>query len=169
MQVFDECGLSQWVVFGEGYCVFGDLLLVQFKVLIEYVCDFEIDWLVGCGEIFQCVWCKGDILFVEVVWFVFVEVVFFDVVWDVIVSIKDCVFQCELMCCSEKDGMFGVLFGVCYVGVKVNFVQLFEVYFIVQVFVQIFSGVVVCNVEEYCVVLKIVVVVLEEYQGVIIC
>jgi len=140
MRASDERGLSLWGALGEGHRVPGDAPSARLKVLIEDARDFETHWASGRGEQYWRTWRSGETLHVEVARPASAEAALSDAAWDVITSIRDRVFQRELMRRSEEVGMLGALLGARHAGARSNLSLLPDAHFTVQAAVHTASG-----------------------------
>ncbi|UBV44988.1 DNA repair protein (plasmid) [Deinococcus taeanensis] len=165
MRASDERGLSLWGALGEGHRVPADAPAARLKVLIEDARDFETEWTPGRGEQFARTWRAGDTLFVEVARPASAEAALSDAAWDVITSIKDRVFQRELMRRSEEVGMLGALLGARHAGARSNLSLLPDAHFTVQAAVHQVSGAEARNAETHRALLRAAGAELDELQS----
>ncbi len=167
IQALDERGLSLWGALSEGHRVSAKLPVAQLKVIIEEARDFETHWQPMRGGLHSRAWRKNQQMFVEVARPASPEAALSDAAWDVITSIKDRVFQRELMRRSEEVGMLGALLAARHSTAKAALDRLPEAHFTVQAVVLVLEDTEARSAEAYRTQLKNAAAKLEEYQGLV--
>ncbi len=165
MRATDERGLSLWGALGEGHRLPGDAPGARLKVLIEDARDFETHWTAGRAEQYWRTWRSGETLFAEVARPASAEAALSDAAWDVITSIKDRVFQRDLMRRSEEVGMLGALLGARHAGARSNLSLLPDAHFTVQAAVHSVTGPEARNAETHRALLRAASAELDELQS----
>ncbi|GGL00835.1 DNA repair protein [Deinococcus radiotolerans] len=165
MRATDETGLSLWGALPDGHRVPADAPAARLKVLIEDARDFETLWTPARGDAHHRTWRSGDTLYVEVARPASAEAALSDAAWDVITSIRDRVFQRELMRRSEEVGMLGALLGARHAGARSNLNLLPDAHFTVQATVHTAQGPDARNAETHRALLRAASAELDELQS----